>query len=635
MTRFAASIFSSVVRPPSQRRSTVFIIGAAACFTAAIGLAPSAFAQTRCVVAVSPSANAHSLTVNSASFVGLGLGDRASGVAIAPDCSLILGVTLSDVSAFSDATNITNPLAPTNVGTSGSILQLSADGSQLIKRAKIGAAINDIAVNPSNGDIAIAADIGVIVLAADLATVRWSDLSQVAARVDIASDGVVVALRGGTQAQAIGDNGTAKTYTIYNTNGSVRTSSALGYTHVADIAIDATTQRVFITGFAQRNGSTCSELQVAWLIALNYDGVKQWGNYDYALGVADANNDCADTRGRRVTVGEDGKVYFAGTSAGGNAIFRWLPGQLGVSANNAQPGGDNFVNAFDTSSNHITYAARFEPTSGALIKGFFLLTRKSIRPTGNTIEPRAITGDADGRFYIGGASAFEIKNRSLVNFNGNTIAAYAGGDAWLLVTSPDLTQRETWVVFNNGGNAVGIRGIAARRGSAAIAAAISTGAMFTTANALQSSAPSGTPTAQNAGYFAQWSAPFTSAGVACNFDVDNSNGVLTMSDGVMLMRYLLNARGSALTANAKQGSLSDADVEINIAAQIAATHLDVDGNGTTDALSDGVLLLRSMLGFRDNALIAGALGSAPATGTWRNTGALIRAHLSANCGLPP
>jgi hypothetical protein len=615
----------------TQRPNRFFVL---LCAVLGLSAACDAAGETRCVAAVSPAANAHSLAIQSASFVGLGSGDSASGVAIAPDCSIILGVTLSNVTAFADTANISNPLAPANAGTSGSILQLSADGSQLLKRAKIGAATNDIAVNPTNGDIAIAADIGVIVLASDLATVRWTDLSQVAARVDIASDGVVVALRGGTQAQVVGDNGAAKTYTIYNATGSVRASSTLGgYTHVADIAIDATTQRIFVTGFAQRNGSSCSQLQVAWLIALDYDGVKQWGNYDYALGVADANNDCADTRGRRVAVGEDGKVYFAGTSAGGNAIFRWLPGQLGTTANNAQPGGDSHVNPFNTRSNHITYAARFEPASGALIRGFFLLTRLT-NTNGNTIEPRAITGDAEGRFYVGGFAAFEIKNRSVVNFNGTTMAAYAGSDAWLLVTSPDLTQRETWVAFNNGGQGV-VRGLVAKRGSAALAASINTGAMFTTSNALQSDAPSSTPTIQNAGYFAQWSAPSNAATVACNFDVDSTNGTRTTSDGVMLMRYLLNLRGVSLTAHAKQGNVADGAVEVRIQTQIAANHLDIDGNGVTEAATDGLLLLRSMLGFRDDALTANALGAPPPLGAWRNTGALIRAHLATNCGLSP
>jgi hypothetical protein len=606
-------------------------------------------AQTRCLPQATPSANAHSLSVTSASFAGLALGDRASGVAIAPDCSLVIGATLGNVSAFADTANITNPLAPTNNGTNGTVMQLSGDGTQLFKRARIGAAVNDLAVNPTNGDIAIAADIGVVVLASDLTTVRWSDLTQLAARVDIASDGTVVALRGGTQSDAVGDRGTAKTYTIYNANGTQRFARTSGYTHVADIAVDATTQRVFMTGFAQRDGSSCSQLQVAWLKAFDYDGNDQWNNYDYARGVADANSDCADTRGRRVAVGEDGMVYFAGTSAGGNAIFRWLPStrptgvtlnQLGLAANNTKPGADNYVDPFNTKSNHITYVARFEPRTGQHLLGFFLLSRlgevTDSNPNGNTIEPRAIAGDKDGRFYVGGYSAYQIKNRPIANINGTTLAAYAGSDAWALVTSPDGTQRETWIAFNNGGKGA-VRGIVASRGAAAIAAYIEQGAMFTT-SALQTTAPatfaSGNPQTQSSGYFSVWSAPVSAAPVACNFDFDGTNGARSHTDGLLATRYLGSRRGNSLTTAAKQGSLNNAAIERNVGAQYGARHLDIDGNGVIDAATDGLLLTRALLGFKDNALTDGALGTAPPMGTWRNTASAIRTHLTQTCGLP-
>ena len=37
--------------------------------------------------------------------------------------------------------------------------------------------------------------------------------------------------------------------------------------------------------------------------------------------------------------------------------------------------------------------------------------------------------------------------------------------------------------------------------------------------------------------------------------------------------------------------------------------LDVDGNGAIDALSDGLLILRYLFGFRGSALITGAIGA--------------------------
>jgi len=78
------------------------------------------------------------------------------------------------------------------------------------------------------------------------------------------------------------------------------------------------------------------------------------------------------------------------------------------------------------------------------------------------------------------------------------------------------------------------------------------------------------------------------------------------SDGVLIMRYLLGLRGSALTANAI-GTAPARD-----AAQIAAylgniIHLlDVDGDGQTLATTDGVMILRRLLGLSGAALTSGA-----------------------------
>jgi hypothetical protein len=592
-------------------------------------LASMAAAQTRCVADIPTPPNAHSLTVSAASYVGLGASDTARGIALAPDCTLVLAATLSGTSALTDTANIADPLAPANPGSTGAVIRLSADGTSIVQRAKVGAAVNDIAINATNGDIALATDIGVVVLASDFLTVRWRDLGVVAARVDIATTGEVVALRGGTQTDAMGDRGQAKTYTIYRPDGSKRFERTSGYSFVGDVAIDATSQRVFTTGYAQRDGSSCTKLQVAHLRAFDFDGVEQWVNYDYARGVADANSDCADSRGRFVAMGGDGKLYFAGTSAGGNSIFRWKPGQLGTAANNAKPGADSHVDPYNTASNHITYAARFEPLTGAHTVGFFLLSRLDTTK-GNTIEPRAIAGDQDGRFYVGGFSAYQIKNRALANINGQTLAAYAGEDAWLLVTSPDVTARETWISLNNGGNAT-VRGIAVGRGTAAIAASVNKAPMFVSGTAVQSTGPSAT---EKSGYFAAWSTALGATPVACNLDIDGVDGAKAATDGLMVERYLRNARGAALTSAAKQDGLNATAIETNIQRLLTAGLLDIDGNGTVDAATDGVLLLRALFGFRDAALTDGALGAAPATGMWRNTGALIRAYLADSCGLP-
>lgn len=123
-------------------------------------------------------------------------------------------------------------------------------------------------------------------------------------------------------------------------------------------------------------------------------------------------------------------------------------------------------------------------------------------------------------------------------------------------------------------------------------------------------------------------------GSGCSLDVDGFGGAQALTDGLMIERYLRNVRGSALTANAKRGSSPDSSIEAAVAYLVSANFLDVDGNGVIDAATHRVLLLRAMLGLRDDAIIVGALGTPPASGPWRNTGAQIRAYLSTTCGLP-
>ena len=51
--------------------------------------------------------------------------------------------------------------------------------------------------------------------------------------------------------------------------------------------------------------------------------------------------------------------------------------------------------------------------------------------------------------------------------------------------------------------------------------------------------------------------------------------------------------------------------------------LDIDGNGTADALTDGLLIVRYLFGLRDSALIAGAVDPLAT----RSTAAAIEAYL--------
>ena len=92
-------------------------------------------------------------------------------------------------------------------------------------------------------------------------------------------------------------------------------------------------------------------------------------------------------------------------------------------------------------------------------------------------------------------------------------------------------------------------------------------------------------------------------------DVDGS-GLPTRyeaaTDGVLVLRYLLGLRGSALVNDARAGGATRdaAQIATHLDARVAG--MDVDGDGSVRATSDGLLILRYMLGLRGTALIAGA-----------------------------
>ena len=90
-------------------------------------------------------------------------------------------------------------------------------------------------------------------------------------------------------------------------------------------------------------------------------------------------------------------------------------------------------------------------------------------------------------------------------------------------------------------------------------------------------------------------------------NIDGSSGQLLATDGNgQLYRLTLvplsKAQASAITSTTAQtGVTSDRDENISI--------LDVDANGEVDALTDGLLLLRSMFELTDDALVTGVVDS--------------------------
>ncbi len=98
----------------------------------------------------------------------------------------------------------------------------------------------------------------------------------------------------------------------------------------------------------------------------------------------------------------------------------------------------------------------------------------------------------------------------------------------------------------------------------------------------------------------------------CSPDFDESNAVDALTDGLLAIRHLFGFSGDALVADAVDANAlikSAASLSAEMAQPDCMTLLDIDGNGSADALTDGLLFIRWAFGFSGDALIADAIGS--------------------------
>ncbi|MBL8310180.1 MAG: phage tail tape measure protein [Burkholderiales bacterium] len=114
-------------------------------------------------------------------------------------------------------------------------------------------------------------------------------------------------------------------------------------------------------------------------------------------------------------------------------------------------------------------------------------------------------------------------------------------------------------------------------------------------------------------------------------DVDASGATgkyLATTDGLLIMRHLLGLTGAALSTGATSNTATRNDVLIRSYLLNVGTALDIDANGSYDAATDGLLVMRYLLGFRGSALIADAVGVCPPLTTCRTTATDIENYLA-------
>lgn len=111
-------------------------------------------------------------------------------------------------------------------------------------------------------------------------------------------------------------------------------------------------------------------------------------------------------------------------------------------------------------------------------------------------------------------------------------------------------------------------------------------------------------------------------------DIDNSFTVThyhALTDGLLAIRYMQGLTGPALTAGLNvTGAARSTPADIKAYMDAYRLSFDIDNDGNLDAATDGVLILRYLLGLRGTALIQGAV----TPGAPRNTAVDIEAYLA-------
>ena len=116
-------------------------------------------------------------------------------------------------------------------------------------------------------------------------------------------------------------------------------------------------------------------------------------------------------------------------------------------------------------------------------------------------------------------------------------------------------------------------------------------------------------------------------GPGCILDLDGNGTIDALTDGVLLVRVLLGLTGSAVT-NGALGANATRTTYAAILPIINLPLLDVDQNGATDAVTDGLIVLRAMFGLTGAAVVNGAVAANANRASWP----AIRAYVNATCG---
>ena len=115
------------------------------------------------------------------------------------------------------------------------------------------------------------------------------------------------------------------------------------------------------------------------------------------------------------------------------------------------------------------------------------------------------------------------------------------------------------------------------------------------------------------------------ASASLNLDIDDNGKTDALTDGLLILRHMFGYSDEILVVGVVSSDANRTSPEVIQTYLISnEDKLDIDGSGSVDALTDGLLILRDLFGYSNSALVTGVVSN---TGT-RTTSASIVDYIS-------
>jgi hypothetical protein len=374
---------------------------------------------------------------------GKGAGQKVTGARIQSNGTIVLAANLEADAPKGKANRSLGG------GGKGAIVLLSPDGRSLLAVVRVADEVKDLALDGKDQLYVAAGEAGLLKLdpAASKIVAKLS-VGERCDRVDAAPDGHCV---GGMC------EGSGGRFAVFDPEGK-KLGEFGGHHRTYDVCIDGATKTVVTCGYRVSRVAGRG-VHIAGLKAWNCAGQVKWRAYDW---VGDENSDryinrpgdnLAHTRGYRVAIGGDGKLYAAFDCGGGRHMFRFSPFDLTQKV--AIVRGDKFHDWYNTRGESKVFFARYDPATGRYLQGQQFCARLS-NGRGSTVfvKEGAIEADEQGTAYLTGAASAHLPLSYMPPDTGD----YRGG-GFLLIMSPDFRKRLYCTRVHSGATvrAVGIR----------------------------------------------------------------------------------------------------------------------------------------------------------------------------------